>query len=230
MLRPEYRDKPIRSFVIRQGRMTKSQKLALEEHWDQYGLSLEEGSIDAGKIFGRSAPTVLEIGYGMGNSLADMASSAPEQNFIGVEVHTPGVGSLLHIASERSLTNLRTYMADATDVLKECIGENSLQRIQIYFPDPWPKKKHHKRRLVQPELVQLLIGRLVPGGLLHLATDWQPYAEHMHEVLKPFSELENQSPSGDFVSRPNWRPLTKFEARGTKLGHQVFDLLYKKSG
>lgn len=208
--------------------MTKSQKHALDQYWQEYGLSLNAGLIDPTEIFGRPAPIILEIGYGMGNSLVEMASSAADENFIGVEVHAPGVGSLLHAASERSLTNLRTYMADATDVLKECIAENSLQRIQIYFPDPWPKKKHHKRRLVQPELVQLLIERLVPGGVLHLATDWQPYAEYMLEVLEPFSELENLSTSGNFAPRPDWRPLTKFETRGTKLGHQVFDLLYKK--
>lgn len=229
MLRPQYREKPIRSFVIRQGRMTQSQKNALEKYWDTYGLSLEDGQINAAEVFGRSKPLVLEIGYGMGSSLVEMAALSPELDFIGVEVHSPGVGSLLHGASERSLTNLRTYMADATDVLRECIAESSLQRIQIYFPDPWPKKKHHKRRLVQPQLLQLLESRLAPGGLLHLATDWQPYAEHMLEVLAPFAGFANQSTTGGYVSRPEWRPLTKFELRGERLGHQVFDLLYKKT-
>lgn len=229
MLRPEFRDKPIRSFVIRQGRMTKSQKHALEAFWSEYGLSLEDGPIEPSRIFNRSAPLILEIGYGMGGSLAEMAANTPEHDFVGVEVHPPGVGSLLHIASEQSLTNIRTYMADATDVLKECVAENSLHRVQIYFPDPWPKKKHHKRRLIQPALIELLATRLAPGGLLHLATDWQPYAEHMYETLEQFHELECQSAAGNYVPRPDWRPLTKFEARGEKLGHQVFDLLYKKN-
>lgn len=228
MPRPEYREKPIRSFVIRQGRMTKSQKHALDTYWDEYGLSLDAGRVDAASLFGRKAPLILEIGYGMGKSLAQMADDAPDCDFVGTEVHPPGVGSLLQIVSERSLTNLKTYMADATDLLTECISEDSLQRIQVYFPDPWPKKKHHKRRLIQPPLVEVMLSRLVPGGLLHFATDWRPYAEHMHEVLETFGDLENQSQSGDYVTRPEWRPLTKFEVRGEKLGHQVFDLLYRK--
>ncbi len=208
--------------------MTAGQTRALESNWAQFGLSLEQGLIDPAGIFAREAPLVLEIGYGMGGSLLQMAATEPDKDFIGIEVHPPGVGALLQGIAEEGMDNIRTYMADAQDVLWECIPPESLHRLQIYFPDPWPKKRHHKRRLIQPEFARLAADRLAHGGLLHLATDWQPYAEHMLEVLDNLDCLENQSQLSGFAERPHWRPLTKFERRGETLGHKVFDLIYKK--
>lgn len=224
----ESRKKSIRSYVIRAGRMTEGQSRAFERFWPDYGLSLEDGTLNYTAAFGRDAPRVLEIGFGMGDSLLQMAQQEPGKDFIGIEVHPPGVGALVNNAGKAEVRNLRVYLADAVDVLNECIAAGSLRRVQVYFPDPWHKKKHHKRRIIQPPLVALLSSRLAPGGLLHLATDWQAYAEHMSEVLAGEPLLENCAEQSEFVTRPDFRPVTKFERRGERLGHGVWDLLYRR--
>lgn len=227
-IRPEYKQKSIRSFVIRGGRMTDPQRKAFEAFWPQFGLSLFDGSIDQGALFARAAPLVLEVGYGMGDSLVDMALREADKDFIGIEVHPPGVGRLINRAGKEGLTNLKTYMADANDVLEDCIADASLDRFQLYFPDPWHKKKHHKRRIVQPAFIRRIAQKLRPGGLLHMATDWQHYAEHMLEVMQAAEGFKNCSDTGDYVARPEWRPETKFERRGERLGHGVWDLLFER--
>lgn len=228
-MHPEYKQKAIRSYVVRAGRMTEGQRQAFEDHWDSYGLSLHSGRISTQEIFGRNAPVVLEIGFGMGDSLLAMVEAEPDKDFIGIEVHAPGVGRLINLAGEHGVDNLRVYMADAMDVVEECLADQSLSRVQIYFPDPWHKKKHHKRRIVQPNFVQCLWKKLVPGGLLHLATDWEDYARYMLEVMSQSPGFENLSPTGDYVGRPEYRPITKFERRGARLGHGVWDLLWRKT-
>lgn len=219
----------IRSFVVRPGRMTKGQKRALEQHWPGKGLSLADGTIDPAAVFGREAPLVFEIGFGMGHSLVQMAEAEPDKNFIGVEVHRPGVGRLLHEMAERHLDNIRVYCDDAVEVLRHCIPDGSLDRVQIYFPDPWHKKKHHKRRLIQPAFVQSLRPKMKTGALLHIATDWANYAEHIKEVMSAADGFRNLAGEGRFSPRPAFRPLTKFEHRGTRLGHDVWDLLFEKT-
>ncbi|UTF58640.1 tRNA (guanosine(46)-N7)-methyltransferase TrmB [Gilvimarinus sp. DA14] len=226
--RPEYKKKSIRSFVIRAGRMTEGQRKAFEAHWPKYGLSLFDGPLNPEQAFDRQAPLVLEIGFGMGDSLREMAINEPEKDFIGIEVHPPGVGRLIYTAAQNEVDNLRVYMADATDVLDDCIADNSISRLQIYFPDPWHKKKHHKRRIVQPEFVQRIRRKLAPGGVLHLATDWENYAEHMKEVMDAAEGYRNTQSDGGYSPRPEYRPITKFEKRGERLGHGVWDLVYKK--
>ncbi|MCX2841017.1 tRNA (guanosine(46)-N7)-methyltransferase TrmB [Microbulbifer thermotolerans] len=225
--RTEYKKKSIRSYVIRAGRMTEGQRRAFDNYWGQYGLSLFGGQLDPRETFGREAPLVLEIGFGMGDSLLAMAAAEPDKDFIGIEVHPPGVGRLINNAGKAGIENLRVYMADAVDVLNDCIGDALLDRFQLYFPDPWHKKKHHKRRIVQPEFVCLIRSKLKAGGLLHMATDWENYAEHMLEVLEAEPQLENIAGSGNYSERPAFRPETKFERRGQRLGHGVWDLLYK---
>ncbi len=226
--RPEYKKKSIRSFVIRAGRMTDGQKKAFDTYWPVYGASLFDGPLEPEQAFGRSAPQVLEIGFGMGDSLREMAENEPDKDFIGIEVHPAGVGRLIYTAGEAGVRNLKVYMADATDVLDDCIADNSLTRLQIYFPDPWHKKKHHKRRIVQPEFVQKIRRKLKPGGVLHLATDWENYAEHMKEVMDAAEGYQNTQTDGGYAPRPAYRPITKFEKRGEKLGHGVWDLVYEK--
>ena len=228
--RPEYRKKSIRSYVVRAGRMTEGQRNAFDTSWPFYGLKLDDGLIDAVAIFGRHAPLVVEIGFGMGDSLLEMAAAAPEQDFIGIEVHPPGVGRLISSAAEQQITNLRVYLADATDVLNECIPAASLRRLQLYFPDPWHKKKHNKRRIVQPTFIQLIRDKLEPNGILHMATDWQHYAEQMLEVMEEAPGYRNCVGEQQYSPRPDYRPLTKFEKRGERLGHGVWDLLYSKLG
>src|SRR5690554_1221550 len=211
--RPEYKQKAIRSFVIRAGRMTDAQKSAFARHWPTYGLSLFGGPLDTQQHFGREAPLVLEIGFGMGESLREMALAEPDKDFIGIEVHPPGIGRLIHTAGEAEVSNLKVYMADANDVLEDCIADASLDRVQIYFPDPWHKKKHHKRRIIQPEFVQRLRRKLKVDGLLHFATDWEHYAEHMKEVMDSAEGYSNTQSDGDYAPRPDYRPVTKFEMR-----------------
>ncbi|MDX1589081.1 MAG: tRNA (guanosine(46)-N7)-methyltransferase TrmB [Oleiphilaceae bacterium] len=218
----------IRSFVLRGGRMTVGQARAWERLWPQYGLSVAEGMIDPVAVFGREAPLNLEIGFGMGQSLATMAAAAPEQDFIGIEVHKPGCGALLAEIERLELTNLRIYRADANDVLSLCLPDGSLDRVLLYFPDPWPKKKHHKRRIVQPAFAQRVRPKLRIGGLLHMATDWEAYAEHMLEVMNVQEGFENIAPDNGAVPRPGDRPETKFERRGERLGHGVWDLVYRR--
>lgn len=219
----------VRSFVLRQGRMTEGQKKAYERNWPKYGLTREHGMIDPRQIFGRDNMLNLEIGFGMGQSLADMAEAAPEQDFIGVEVHLPGVGALLKEVEDRGLENVRIYAIDANDVVDLCLPDAALDRVMVYFPDPWPKKKHHKRRLVQHDLVQRLRHKLRVGGILHLATDWENYAEYMMEIMSESEGFENSVEPGAFAPRPDERPMTKFEKRGENLGHGVWDLLFYRT-
>jgi tRNA (guanine-N7-)-methyltransferase len=219
----------IRSFVLRMGRMTPGQERAFELHWPKKGLMRESGLIDLHKVFERSAPTVLEIGFGMGGSLLQMAQQASEKNFIGIEVHRPGVGKLLRDMDEVGVNNIRVFCDDAVDVLQQCIADASLATVQIFFPDPWHKKKHNKRRLVQPEFVQLLRSKLQTGGVLHIATDWQDYAEQILAVMSAAPGFKNQAGEG-YAPRPEYRPKTKFEQRGERLGHGVWDVLFEKIG
>jgi tRNA (guanine-N7-)-methyltransferase len=208
--------------------MTEAQRRGLETGMPRFGLLREDGTLDAPAAFGREAPLVLEIGFGMGNSLLEQAAAAPGVNYLGVEVHRPGVGKLLHGMGERGVDNIRVYCDDAVLVLEECIGDASLDGVQVFFPDPWHKKRHHKRRLIQPAFVRLLCSKLKPGGFLHLATDWENYADHMLEVLSAEPGLINRAGAGRFAPRPEQRPLTKFEQRGQRLGHGVWDLLFER--
>jgi len=220
--------RPIRSFVIRSGRMTVGQQQAYDRDWPNKGLSIKDGKLDANRVFGREAPLVLEIGFGMGDSLVAMAKAEPEKNFIGIEVHRPGLGKLFLGMYESEVDNIRPYCDDAVEVLNQCIDDDSLDRIQIYFPDPWHKKRHHKRRLIQPNFVEKLHQKLKLGGVVHLATDWENYAEHMMAVMSDADGFENCAEEGGFSPRPDFRPITKFEKRGQRLGHGVWDLLFKK--
>lgn len=208
--------------------MTDGQQRAFDEGWNRFGLSYRPEQLDIDAAFGRPGRRVLEIGFGMGQSLVAMAAAAPETNFIGVEVHRPGVGKLLHGMEEQGLSNIRVYCHDAVEVLKHCIAPGALNTIQIFFPDPWHKKRHHKRRLIQPDFVELLHSRLQAGGILHLATDWENYAEQMLEVLGANPGFSNVAGTGQYAPRPEERPLTKFERRGERLGHGVWDLLFSR--
>lgn len=222
------RRREIKSFVLRQGRMTTGQQRGMDECWDKWGLELKDGALDMAAIFGREAPVVFEIGYGMGLSLVAMAGAETDKDFIGVEVHRPGVGSLLNEASTAGLTNVRTFNDDAVEVLKQCIPDGSLSRVQIYFPDPWHKKRHNKRRLVQLKFIELLRPKLKMGGVIHLATDWENYAEQMMEVMSNAESFKNMEGPQEYSPRPEFRPLTKFEKRGHRLGHGVWDLLFER--
>jgi len=218
----------IRSFVLREGRLTKGQQHALDTYWADYGLTYQTTAFDLGKVFARDAATVLEIGFGMGKSLVQMAKAAPEKNFIGIEVHRPGVGACLSEAVAQQVHNLKVFEHDAVEILEDSITDNSLDTVQLFFPDPWHKKRHHKRRIVQPDFVQLLRRKLKPGGVFHMATDWENYAEHMLEVMLAADGFSNLSADNNYVERPEHRPLTKFEQRGQRLGHGVWDLMFKK--
>ncbi|MDX1506002.1 MAG: tRNA (guanosine(46)-N7)-methyltransferase TrmB [Spongiibacter sp.] len=226
---PATKMRRIRSFVLRTGRMTEGQRRAYDIHWPSKGLSLADGEVDFEQVFGRRAPVALEIGFGMGDSLATMARNDPDTDFVGVEVHSPGVGRLMYLIDEQGIENLRAYCDDAVEVLERCVPDQSLSRVQIYFPDPWHKKRHHKRRLVQPEFVALLAKKLRAGGVLHLATDWENYAEHMMAVMTASPDFSNTCSDGGFAPRPEYRPITKFEKRGERLGHGVWDLLFAKN-
>ena len=219
----------VRSYVLRAGRMGSGQQRALEELGPQFVLPYLPIPIDATALFGRQAPLVLEIGFGMGQATAAIAAQRPDTNFLGVEVHVPGVGSLLKLISEQQLSNLRIVSHDAVEVMDHMIGPGSLAGVHIFFPDPWHKKKHNKRRLIQPEFVRRLVTRLKPGGYLHCATDWQDYAEQMLAVLSAEPDLINTAthPEG-WADKPDYRPLTKFEARGLRLGHGVWDLVFQR--
>ncbi|MBL4607804.1 MAG: tRNA (guanosine(46)-N7)-methyltransferase TrmB [Pseudomonadales bacterium] len=225
---PKQFHRPIRSFVLRQGRVTESQRRALEQHWENYGLSIADGMFEAETQFGRLAPLVLEIGFGNGRSLIEMMEHEPEKDFIGIEVHSPGVGSLISGAQQGGLRNLKVYREDAIEVLKQVIPDESLSRVQLFFPDPWHKKKHHKRRIVQPSFAALLRQKLKPGGIFHMATDWQNYAEHMREVMDVAPGYVNLAGAEGYIPRPSCRPLTKFEQRGHRLGHGVWDMMYER--
>jgi len=227
--KPEFKKKSIRSYVLRTGRMTDRQRFAFDQYWTNYGASLHDGLFDSSLQFGRNAPQVLEIGFGMGESLFKMTQLEPDKDFIGIEVHSPGVGRLINNAGEHSLRNLKVYMADAKDVLEDCIVDKSLHRIQIYFPDPWHKKKHNKRRLIQSEFIDFLRLKIEIGGMIHLATDWAHYAEQMLQVMEHAQGYKNLAGQGNYSLRPNFRPITKFESRGKRLGHGVWDLLYTRT-
>lgn len=216
----------IRSYVLRAGRVGSGQARALAELGPQFVLPYQPQPLDLNLLFGRAASKILEIGFGMGESLAEIASTHPENDYLGVEVHRPGVGALLKLIGERSLTNVRIIQHDAVDVLNHMLAPESLAGVHVFFPDPWHKTRHHKRRLIQPPLMRLLASRLQSGGYLHLATDWENYAEQMLDVLRAEPMLTNTA--ADFAPRPESRPLTKFEARGLRLGHGVWDLLFKR--
>lgn len=222
------RRREIKSYVMRAGRMTDGQQRGLDEGWPKFGLMLADGLQDFDQVFARQAPRTLEIGFGMGQSLLEMAQAAPEQDFIGIEVHRPGVGSLLNGLLTENISNVRVYSCDALEVLKNCVADASLDRLMLFFPDPWHKSRHHKRRIVQPEFAQLVRSKLKIGGVFHLATDWEPYTEHMLEVLNASPGLANLSADQTSVPRPEERPVTKFERRGERLGHGVWDLKFER--
>jgi tRNA (guanine-N7-)-methyltransferase len=219
----------IRSFVVRAGRMTVAQERAWQELWPRYGVATGREPLDLASVFGRTAPCTLEIGFGNGESLVALAAAHPGRDFLGLEVHRPGVGHLMLRAAELELGNLRAICRDAVEVLQQCIATGALDEVLLYFPDPWPKKRHHKRRIVQPEFVALVADRLRAGGVLRMATDWQPYAEHMLEVASACALLRNESPDGGFVARPDSRPVTRFERRGHRLGHGTWDLAFSRT-
>jgi len=218
----------IRSFVVRGGRLTEAQQRALQELWPRYGIDVGTELLQLPQVFGNSAPCTLEIGFGNGDNLVALAAARRDENFIGVEVHPPGVGHLLRQAAAAGLTNLRVIQHDAVEVLERQIAPASLQAILVLFPDPWHKKRHHKRRLISPEFASLAASRLCMGGTLQLATDWTPYAEAMLEVLNPAPGLRNRSAEGGFVPRNPGRIITRFELRGERLGHAVHDLCYER--
>jgi tRNA (guanine-N7-)-methyltransferase len=217
----------IRSYVLRQGRMTDAQRAAHERLLPRYGLPFTHAPVDFTRVFGRSAPVVLEIGFGMGETSAEIAASNPQIDYLGVEVHAPGVGSLLRLIEARQLTNLRIVQHDAAEVVAHMIPAASLSGIHVFFPDPWPKKRHHKRRLLQVGFARALAARLRPGGYLHVATDWADYAQWILEVLGQ-TGLENTAER--YAPRPAYRPLTKFERRGLALGHAVYDIVFRRPG
>jgi tRNA (guanine-N7-)-methyltransferase len=218
--------RPIRSYVLRAGRMGPGQQRALAELGPRYVLPFSDHPLDCTAVFGREAPTVLEIGFGMGDATAAIAQLQFDTNFLGLEVHTPGVGALLKRVGEMSLTNVRIVQHDAVEVVRRMLAPASLAGVHVFFPDPWHKTRHHKRRLIQPQFVALLAGRIAPGGYLHCATDWEPYAQQMLGVLSAEPALCNTAEG--FAPRPGYRPLTKFENRGLRLGHGVWDLVFRK--
>ena len=219
-------ERRVRSYVLRAGRMGSGQQRALRELAPRHVLPFTEQPLDVTAAFGRAAPLILEIGFGMGDTTAQIATASPQLNFLGVEVHPPGVGALLQQIEARQLTNVRIVQHDAVEVLRHMLAPASLAGAALFFPDPWPKKRHHKRRLIQPPLVSLLASRLAPGATLHLATDWAPYAQQMLEMLSAEPTLANTA--AGFAPRPAYRPLTKFERRGERLGQPAQDLVFRK--
>lgn len=224
---PEHKRR-IKSFVLRQGRLSQAQQNAIDTMWPKYGLTLKDKILDFNTLFGREAPTIIEIGFGMGNSLAAMAEAHPENNYIGIEVHRPGVGALLKLVAEKGLTNVRVFNEDAIEVLNRQIAKNSLSAVYLFFPDPWHKTKHKKRRILQAEFAEKIAQYLKPGGQFHMATDWEDYALHMMAVMSAAKDYRNISGEGNYTPRPDYRPLTKFEQRGQRLGHGVWDLVFER--
>lgn len=217
----------IRSFILRQGRLTKGQERALQEAWPQFGIEFAQQTLDLNQTFARAdSKKILEIGFGMGDATAKIAQTLPDCDFLAVEVHTPGVGSLLKLMQESDIHNIRIVQHDAVEVLQQMLTDGALDGVHIFFPDPWHKKRHHKRRLIQAEFVKLLCSKLKAGAYIHVATDWQEYAEWVLEVLRAEPQLQNTAV--DYAEKPNYRPLTKFENRGLKLGHGVWDLVFKR--
>ena len=227
VIESERAPRAIRSFVLRAGRITRAQRRALDELLPNWGIPYSPALIDLDRVFGRQAPRALEIGFGDGATLVELATGSPGTDFIGVEVHPPGIGRCLLEIEARGISNVRVIAHDAVEVLQSQIAPGSFDEVLLYFPDPWPKKRHHKRRIVQPVFATLVASRLKPGGLLRLATDWAPYAEWMFEVLDAEPALENVAGARRYVERPD-RGLTRFENRGRRLGHQVFDLEYRR--
>ncbi len=218
----------IRSFVRREGRLTIRQEAAIEMLFPQVGRKIIDGAVRFEELFSRDAPVWLEIGFGMGASMVEQAQRHSEINFLGIEVHTPGVGAMLAAMQAAQCENIRVFDEDAIEVLEKCIPDQSLDRVQLFFPDPWPKARHHKRRIVQPAFAELIRRKLVIGGIFHMATDWENYAEHMRDVMNVAEGYKNLSSSNDFVPRPDERPFTKFEKRGERLGHGVWDLMFAR--
>ena len=220
----------IRSFVLRQGRITSGQERALAEHWPRYGLEVDENlRVDAASLFGDARELILEIGFGNGESFVQMAEAAPQQGFVGIEVHRPGVGHALVLAAVAGIDNLRVIRHDAVAIIRDHVPDGALSRVQIYFPDPWPKARHHKRRIVQRAFTDLIWHKLRAGGEIHCATDWEHYAAWMRDVFAGDPKWQNLGGDDGFAPRPAWRPQTKFERRGERLGHGVWDLRYRKT-
>lgn len=220
------KNRAIRSFVLRQGRLTIAQQRAVETLLPEFGIAYAPELLDLAGAFGRQAPKILEIGFGMGAATAEIARNHPENDYLGIEVHTPGVGNLLRLIEEQGLSNLRVIQHDAVEVLRDMVADAALDGVHIFFPDPWPKKRHHKRRLLQAEFVRLLCAKLKPGGYLHFATDWEEYAQWTLEVLNAEPLLKN-TVSG-YAPKPEYRPETKFERRGLNLGHGVWDIVFRR--
>jgi tRNA (guanine-N7-)-methyltransferase len=220
----------IRSFVLRAGRVTQAQERAWTDLWPLFGLEFDGRTLDLDRIFGRAAPRCLEIGFGAGEVIGSLAKAHPETDHLGIEVHRPGVGRLLLKVREEALSNLRIICHDAVEVLANAVPDRSFDSILIFFPDPWHKKRHVKRRLIDSAFVDTLASKLKPGGTLRLATDWQEYAEQMRTVCNACATLVSQSPEGGYVARPDFRPATRFERRGERLGHGVWDLAYVRPG
>ena len=227
---PEHRfsSRSIRSFVLRQGRMSGAQQRFMDDMLPKIGVPYQTAPIDLDVVFGRKSPKILEIGFGMGETTAKIAAAAPGTDFLGIEVHTPGVGALCKLVSEQALGNVRIMQHDAVEVLRDMIPDGTLAGVHVFFPDPWRKARHHKRRIIQPDFVALVASKLAPGGYLHCATDWENYAHWMLEVIAAEPVLENTADG--FAPRPDYRPLTKFENRGLRLGHGVWDLLFRRRG
>ena len=221
--------RPVRSFVLRQGRLTTGQQRALDTLWEHYGIAACDTALDLDAVFGRHAPRTLEIGFGNGAALAAMADAHPERDYLGIEVHRPGVGALLLTLEKQEVKNVRVICADAVAVLRNAIPDASLAAVHVYFPDPWPKLRHRKRRLIQAPFAELIARKLQAGGYLHMATDWEDYAQHMLHVLDDAPGFGNNSGAGQFSPRPEERPLTRFEQRGQRLGHKVWDLIYTRT-
>jgi len=218
--------RPIRSYVLRQGRVSKAQRRAHADLLPVYGVPFSPAALDLDRLFGRAGPKILEIGFGMGETTATIAQEHPENDYLGIEVHTPGVGSLLKRIADLHLKNVRIIQHDAVEVLQHMIAPAVLDRVHVFFPDPWPKKRHHKRRLFQPPFVALLASRMKPGATVHACTDWEEYAQQMLQVLSAEGALENTA--AGYAERPHTRPETKFERRGLELGHRVWDLVFRK--
>ena len=223
---PDENKRPIRSYVIRSGRLTDAQRKAIESYWDKYVVEYAMEPLELETLFEKPQPLTVEIGFGMGDSLLEMAKNAPDKNFLGIEVHQPGVGKLLNGIAENQLSNIKLICHDAREILETGLPNHCIDRLLLFFPDPWHKKRHNKRRLVQPEFINLLLKKLNTGAELHFATDWQAYAEHMMEVLEENPHLENLLGAGNYWPDPD-RPVTKFEKRGQRLGHGVWDLRFR---
>jgi len=219
----------IKSFVVRSGRMTPGQEKAYEELWAHYGVEADAQLINFQQLFARQAPVIIEIGFGMGDSLWQMAQQHPENNYLGIEVHKPGVGRLLANIAKYSLSNLKVMKYDALEVLKKQISDNSLSAVYLFFPDPWHKTRHQKRRIVKDDFIQLIRKKLLVHGQFHMATDWQHYARQMLKSMQQAPGFINCADNGEYIPRPDYRPITKFERRGERLGHGVWDILFKKS-